>query len=209
MAFLYDRSAHIGIAVAVLAGAACGDDTFTSAQGGSPGTGATGQGGASSASSGGGQGTGTGGGSGVGVPCPDTACPGGTICCATQNGTAGFTYECIGSNDTCAGVALPCDGPEDCSGDPCCYGSDATIYCGANGTCDSGGGGGEVCKASPDCPMGQICCLTHPPYPNWCQDAAGQCEEACLDASDCVQGAYCCQAIQDASKLSCSLEPCP
>jgi hypothetical protein len=91
------------------------------------------------------------------VPCGNTTCEAATQqCCVNpQAGTA----TCIGANDQCQGLAMSCDGPEDCSGGTpvCCAtvgGQNRDVSCTAAADCS----GRELCRVDGDCRGGDLCC---------------------------------------------------
>ena len=89
----------------------------------------------------------------VGVSCGGMTCPGG--CCVRQNAAP----YCISGGTACSGVALLCDGPEDCpSLQLCCanqQGSSCSVaVCGINTA--------RLCHVKADCPLLSNCC----PYMN-------------------------------------------
>jgi hypothetical protein len=80
------------------------------------------------------------------VVCPGTescACGSTEICCMQK--IDALTGACT-SLSACRGLALQCDGPEDCDGGVCCL-EDRT-------------GGGSSCKAAGSCGAGQWLCRT-------------------------------------------------
>jgi hypothetical protein len=85
----------------------------------------------------------------VGVSCGGLSCPGG--CCLTQTNSP----FCIAGGTTCPGVAVLCDGPEDCPSLQLCCGSQQgsscqVAVCGINTA--------RLCHTKADCGLLANCC---------------------------------------------------
>jgi hypothetical protein len=77
-----------------------------------------------------------------GVPCGDVTCGAEQRCCTTLVPGGEPMTECVGAEERCEGIAIACDGPEDCDGDDvCCLGG-----------IGPGGGGGARCGPADRCP---------------------------------------------------------
>ncbi|HEY3352429.1 MAG TPA: hypothetical protein VGQ83_04205 [Polyangia bacterium] len=93
----------------------------------------------------------------TGVACGNTSCAAPEVCCQTLGGAS-----CTAAGG-CQGLALSCDGPEDCaSGTPVCCGhlggGGGGTQCVADGACTGGGfTSGVVCHSNADCPNGGTC----------------------------------------------------
>jgi hypothetical protein len=92
-----------------------------------------------------------------GVPCGNTSCDAPQICCVTFSGAT-----CTAADGCDQGLALACDGPEDCSnGDVCC--GDIGMGGGGSeclpaGDCEGGGmGSGVLCHSDADCQNNERC----------------------------------------------------
>jgi hypothetical protein len=116
-------------------------------------------------SSGSGAGGGGGGSPGgfEGVRCGPKTCTESEVCCfaALASGTTG-QLTCI-MGIPCAGVPVPCDGPEDCNGGQCCAKRDSStgkvteVGC---GSCDGGDNTDPLChieNGNADCDNGRNC----------------------------------------------------
>jgi hypothetical protein len=88
-----------------------------------------------------------------GVVCGADTCDATEKCCITVSGMATMS-TCVPLMDPCGGVALECDGPEDCdTGDTCCaapMGAEA----GCRGVCM----GLALCHTTADCPTDEPNC---------------------------------------------------
>jgi hypothetical protein len=89
-----------------------------------------------------------------GVPCGDATCNAPEVCCVTFNGQS-CTSNCN------QGLALACDGPEDCSGGDVCCGDigmgGGGSECMPSGDCQTGMGSGRLCHSNTDCDTGETC----------------------------------------------------
>jgi hypothetical protein len=90
----------------------------------------------------------------TGVPCGGETCLSPQVCCE------GSRFTC-GSASPCTGLAVACDGPEDCPAiaPACCFASlaaDSWLTCVAPGDC-SGSTRFLVCHGTEDCTDGQVC----------------------------------------------------
>lgn len=149
-------------------GASTGGTSGSGGSGATGGTGASGGTGGTGASGGGGSGGSTGGGGSV--VCGSTSCPVKTsYCCAKYN----QPWLCQQNGSTCTyGVAVPCDGPEDCPGtEVCCatlfvQGKNLSYQSVACASSCSGRDQRVVCGASGACPSGTVCGTSDvlPPY---------------------------------------------
>jgi hypothetical protein len=96
-----------------------------------------------------------------GVPCGTETCTAPDVCCMTWS-----SQSCTAVDACTQGVALACDGPEDCAGATpvCCgdlgMGGGASECVAQDGCAGSGMGGGVVCHTDADCPTGT--CQTLP-----------------------------------------------
>jgi len=81
-----------------------------------------------------------------GVGCGMMTCAVGQSCCVTVSGTGTSSSSCIATGGNCAGAALACDGPEDCTSSQFCCGTVAfsggtnpdagpPVFNGGNSTC--------------------------------------------------------------------------
>src|SRR5262245_10509989 len=76
-------------------------------------------------------------------------CAAGEVCCEdSQSGES----SCIGADAQCMGIALVCDGPEDCGGQLCCGTNDGGSECADS--CE----GYHLCHDEGDCNDGESCC---------------------------------------------------
>jgi hypothetical protein len=101
----------------------------------------------------------------VGVACGDTApCTTSQECCVTGAG-GHVQFSCVPLG-TCQGAAVACDGPEDCSGHPCCgtlNGPASGAACATGDTCEQSSF--TLCHNSVDCPTpetGSPTCCPNP-----------------------------------------------
>ncbi len=84
-----------------------------------------------------------------GVTClgaADGGCDPGQVCCSTGSGDT-----CQAASASCTGVALACDGTEDCTSGTCCGTSSGTA-CAAS--CTSY----HICHVDAECGTGETCC---------------------------------------------------
>lgn len=91
-----------------------------------------------------------------GVVCGDVTCGNAAVCCQAAR------FTCTAATGCTVGLAVACDGPEDCAAAAplCCF--DGAL---SRTSCVAGGGCAEfwqyaVCHASADCAPGELCAGT-------------------------------------------------